>query len=64
MQKRCFAVLVFVALTFALVTVSPAATPTPQPEGTLTVAAATFSNERWLPHLYPGALGAVCAPRL
>ena len=25
------------------------------PEGTLTVAVATFGNERWLPHLYPGA---------
>src|SRR5919109_4882993 len=26
-----------------------------KPEGTLTVAVATFGNERWLPHLYVGA---------
>src|SRR5882724_2435824 len=64
MQKRCFAVLVFVALTFALVTASPAATPFPQPEGTLTVAVATFGNERWLPHLYPGAEDVVLKPMM
>jgi hypothetical protein len=26
-----------------------------KPEGTLTVAVATFGNERWLPNLYVGA---------
>ena len=47
MPQRCFVVLTCVALTFALAAVSPAATPTPHPEGTLTVAVATFGNERW-----------------
>jgi len=34
----------------------------PPPEGTLTVAVATFGNERWLPHLYPGAEDVVLKP--
>jgi len=42
-----------------LVVTSEAATP---PEGTLTVAVATFGNERWLPHLYPGAEDVVLKP--
>src|SRR5438067_7388840 len=33
-------------------------------EGTLTVAVATFGNERWLPHLYPGAEDVVLKPML
>jgi peptide/nickel transport system substrate-binding protein len=33
-----------------------------QPEGTLTVAVATFGNERWLPHLYVGAEDVVLKP--
>src|SRR5437870_13112458 len=33
-----------------------------QPEGTLTVAVATFGGERWLPHLYPGAEDVVLKP--
>ena len=33
-----------------------------QPEGTLTVAVATFGNERWLPQLYPGAEDVVLKP--
>jgi peptide/nickel transport system substrate-binding protein len=33
-----------------------------KPEGTLTVAVATFGNERWLPHLYPGAEDVVLKP--
>ncbi|PWU23974.1 MAG: hypothetical protein C5B48_07675 [Candidatus Rokuibacteriota bacterium] len=33
-----------------------------QPEGTLTVAVATFGNERWLPSLYPGAEDVVLKP--
>ena len=37
---------------------------TRQPEGTLTVAVATFGNERWLPHLYPGAEDVVLKPML
>ena len=32
------------------------------PQGTLTVAVATFGNERWLPHLYPGAEDVVLKP--
>jgi peptide/nickel transport system substrate-binding protein len=33
-----------------------------KPEGTLTVAVATFGNERWLPQLYPGAEDVVLKP--
>ena len=33
-----------------------------KPEGTLTVAVATFGNERWLPHLYVGAEDIVLKP--
>jgi peptide/nickel transport system substrate-binding protein len=33
-----------------------------QPQGTLTVAVATFGNERWLPHLYVGAEDIVLKP--
>src|SRR5262245_53805100 len=32
------------------------------PEGTLTIAVATFAGERWLPHLYPGAEDVVLKP--
>ena len=32
------------------------------PVGTLTVAVATFGNERWLPHLYVGAEDVVLKP--
>jgi peptide/nickel transport system substrate-binding protein len=64
MQRRCFVVLTFVALALVLAAASPAATPTPQPEGTLTVAVATFGNERWLPHLYVGAEDVVLKPLL
>ena len=35
-----------------------------KPEGTLTVAVATFGNERWLPHLYPGAEDVVLKPMM
>jgi peptide/nickel transport system substrate-binding protein len=34
----------------------------PAPAGTLTVAVATFGNERWLPHLYVGAEDVVLKP--
>src|SRR5712692_6844923 len=37
---------------------------TPRPEGTLTVAVATFGNERWLPELYPGAEDVVLKPMM
>src|SRR2546427_1526231 len=39
----------------------PQARPEP-PAGTLTVAVATFGNERWLPHLYVGAEDVVLKP--
>ena len=39
--------------------VAPAAAA---PEGTLTVAVATFGNERWLPNLTPGAEDVVLKP--
>src|SRR2546427_3414903 len=35
-----------------------------RPEGTLTVAVATFGNERWLPQLYPGAEDVVLKPMM
>src|SRR5437660_5609738 len=34
------------------------------PAETLTVAVATFGNERWLPHLYPGAEDVVLKPMM
>ena len=43
-------------LTLAVMPVSAA------PDGTLTVAVATFGNERWLPHLYVGAEDVVLKP--
>src|SRR3989442_6360298 len=43
---------------------APAVAPTDAapPEGTLTVAVATFGNERWLPSLYVGAEDIVLKP--
>jgi len=54
-------------LAFAAIVVASAWTPTPAsgqgaPAGTLTVAVATFGNERWLPHLYVGAEDVVLKP--
>jgi peptide/nickel transport system substrate-binding protein len=40
----------------------PMPTAVAKPEGTLTVAVATFGNERWLPHLYVGAEDVVLKP--
>jgi peptide/nickel transport system substrate-binding protein len=51
------AVVVAVCVWLALVPASAAG-----PEGTLTVAVATFGNERWLPHLYVGAEDVVLKP--
>src|SRR6266545_3482331 len=64
MPQRWFVVAAFVTLLLLLTAPCPAATPTPQPEGTLTVAVATFGNERWLPHLYPGAEDVVLKPMM
>ena len=51
--------LVIAALWLVTLAVIPAAAA---PEGTLTVAVATFGNERWLPHLYVGAEDVVLKP--
>src|SRR2546426_10269129 len=54
-------------IALALVIASGALFATPpgaaaKPEGTLTVAVATFGNERWLPNLYVGAEDVVLKP--
>src|SRR5438094_176683 len=59
-----FAVLSLVACMCPLAVPSAQTAPTPQPEGTLTVAVATFGNERWLPELYPGAEDVVLKPMM
>jgi ABC-type transport system substrate-binding protein len=61
-QRRWFVVFTFVALALPFAAVSLAGTPTPGPEAILTVAVATFSNERWLPQLYVGAEDVVLKP--
>ena len=49
-------------LATALCVSAPATAEASRPEGTLTVAVATFGNERWLPHLYVGAEDVVLKP--
>src|SRR5215475_1810390 len=61
-QRRWFVVLTCIALAWPLAAVCSAAMPTSKPEGTLTVAVATFGNERWLPQLYVGAEDVVLKP--
>src|SRR6266496_2329087 len=46
----------------SLLAVAVASEAASRPEGTLTVAVATFGNERWLPHLTPGAEDVVLKP--
>src|SRR5215831_11938347 len=60
-QRLCCIVAVMAALA-RTAGVEPA--PAPRPAGTLTVAVATFGNERWLPHLYPGAEDVVLKPMM
>ena len=48
--RQCCSILIVVVLA-SLLGVGLACAQSP--EGTLTVAVATFGNERWLPHLYP-----------
>jgi peptide/nickel transport system substrate-binding protein len=62
MQRRWLAWLACALLTSPLVAYSGSPTSGPGPEGTLTVAVATFGNERWLPHLYVGAEDVVLKP--
>jgi len=51
------------SITMVLLSTITAAVPVAAaPEGTLTVAVATFGNERWLPHLYVGAEDIVLKP--
>jgi peptide/nickel transport system substrate-binding protein len=59
MRSRVSIVLLLV--TALLWAVLPSAL-TAKPEGTLTVAVATFAGERWLPQLYPGAEDVVLKP--
>jgi len=49
-------------LALLLATAGWTETPAHAPEGTLTVAVATFGNERWLPYLYVGAEDVVLKP--
>src|SRR5207247_7196095 len=57
-HKSWIATSIAAALLWAAITPAHAA----RPEGTLTVAVATFGNERWLPHLYVGAEDVVLKP--
>ncbi len=64
LQGRSFATLALVVLAILFAVPCPTATSAPHPEGTLTVAVATFGGERWLPDLYPGAEDIVLKPML
>src|SRR5499426_1211442 len=59
-----FVVLSLVACMCPLAVSSAQTAPTFRPEGTLTVAVATFGHERWLPELYPGAEDVVLKPMM
>src|SRR6266446_4832959 len=59
-----FAVLSLVVFMCPLAISAAETPPTSRPEGTLTVAVATFGNERWLPELYPGAEDVVLKPMM
>jgi hypothetical protein len=58
MGKQLVIVISFVVALVGSLTVAVDA----QPQGTLTVAVATFGNERWLPNLYVGAEDVVLKP--
>ena len=60
-QRLWFIECIVVVLTCAL---GVALVPAASPEGTLTVAVATFGNERWLPHQYVAAEDIVLKPML
>jgi ABC-type transport system substrate-binding protein len=53
---------IVVSILIALLGVAAVPGETARPEGTLTVAVATFGNERWLPSLYVGAEDVVLKP--
>src|SRR5436190_23739426 len=54
--------LTILSMATALACALGAAPAQAKPQGTLTVAVATFGNERWLPHLYVGAEDVVLKP--
>ena len=60
MRLRHWIIALVVAATLAVAV--EASAQAPRPEGTLTVAVATFGNERWLPNLYVGAEDIVLKP--
>ena len=60
-MKRRFSMTVFL-VSAGLCALAAAPGDAAHPEGTLTVAVATFGNERWLPHLYVGAEDIVLKP--
>jgi peptide/nickel transport system substrate-binding protein len=62
MQRRCLVGFTIAVTACWLTAAGLAAAPASKPEGTLTVAVATFGNERWLPHLYVGAEDVVLKP--
>src|SRR6266571_2749688 len=59
--RQCCSVLIVIVLAGTL---GVGLASAQQPQGTLTVAVATFGNERWLPHLYPGAEDVVLKPMM
>ena len=64
MQPRWLVVFTCLVLAFPLATHAASTPSASRPDGTLTVAVATFGNERWLPHLYVGAEDIVLKPLL
>src|SRR3989442_2332523 len=62
MSKHDFHKFWIAALIAAVLVWAVAPAQAARPEGTLTVAVATFGNERWLPHLYVGAEDVVLKP--
>jgi peptide/nickel transport system substrate-binding protein len=65
-SRLSIAPLIVTALLYAAIATSIGLAPrdarAQAPSGTLTVAVATFGNERWLPHLYVGAEDVVLKP--
>src|SRR5437899_11916741 len=59
MRRRLSVIVSMAAVLLGGLAVAPAES---KPEGTLTVAVATFGNERWLPNLYVGAEDVVLKP--
>src|SRR5215831_19312968 len=62
-MRQCLWCIGFIIVVLSC-TVGAAPAPAAPPQGTLTVAVATFGNERWLPHLYPGAEDVVLKPMM